>query len=111
MHYTIKVDLKKLEGAFTGAIRGVNCVIIPVEANHIFCTEKGAAYLDLFGLELKEAGKFGGTHLIKRALTKPERDANKEVAILGDMKPLPTTKTATAPAPAVAVDDEEDLPF
>lgn len=117
-HYAIKVDLKKLEGAFTGSIKGVNCVIIPVDANHIFCSDKGSAYLDLVGIELKQEGKFGGTHLVKRSLTKMERDAlngqNDNLAILGDMKPIGGkggSQTA-APAPVdVEVSDGEDLPF
>lgn len=122
-HYAIKVDLKKLEGAFTGSIKGVNCVIIPVDANHIFCSDKGSAYLDMVGIELKQEGKFGGTHLVKRSLTKMERDSlngqNDNLPILGDMKPLGgTAKGSVQNTPAVEVDAtdlgtelEDDMPF
>ena len=93
MNYSLKIDLRKLNGAFLGSVRGENCVIIPVEKNGIFCAQSGAAYLDLAAIELRQQGKFGGTHLVKRSLRKDERDRMTETErnsqpILGDLKPF-----------------------
>lgn len=126
MNYSLKIDLRKLNGAFLGSVKGVNCVIVPVEQNGIFCAESGAAYLDLAAIELKQPGKFGGTHLVKRSLRKDEREKMTEERnsqpILGDLKPFGAASVA-----AVAVDvdapgiqaatagasgaTDEDLPF
>lgn len=127
MNYSLKIDLRKLNGAFLGSVKGVNCVIVPVEQNGIFCAESGAAYLDLAAIELKQPGKFGGTHLVKRSLRKDERDRMTEAErnsqpILGDLKPFgaasvdavavdvdaPGIQAATAGASGVI---DEDLPF
>ena len=104
MNYSLKIDLRKLNGAFLGSVRGENCVIIPVEKNGIFCAQSGAAYLDLAAIELRQPGKFGGTHLVKRSLRKDERDRMTETErnsqpILGDLKPF-----GAASVDAVAVD-------
>lgn len=129
MNYSLKIDLRKLNGAFLGSVKGVNCVIVPVEQNGIFCAESGAAYLDLAAIELKQPGKFGGTHLVKRSLRKDEREKMTEEErnsqpILGDLKPFGGA-SAFVNAPDVQVDAaagtetetetekpvDDDLPF
>lgn len=122
MNYSLKIDLKKLSGALLGKVNGENCVIIPVQKNGIFCSDKGAAYIDLAALELKQEGKFGDTHLVKRSLRKDERDKMTEAErdnqpILGGMKPFGNTG-APVNIPEVAVEgaetapkEDDDLPF
>lgn len=112
MNYSLKIDLRKLNGAFLGSVKGENCIIIPVDKNSIFCAQSGAAYLDLAAIELKQPGKFGGTHLVKRSLRKEERDSMTEEErnnqpILGDLKPF---GAASAVAVAVDVDAPTDVP-
>lgn len=124
MNYSIKIDLKKLSGAMLGRVNGENCVIVPVEKNGIFCSDKGAAYIDLAALELKQEGKFGDTHLVKRSLRKDERERMTDEErdgqpILGGLKPFGNTGVpANVPEVTVeetdaetAVKDDEDLPF
>lgn len=111
MNYSLKIDLRKLNGAFLGSVRGENCVIIPVEKNGIFCAQSGAAYLDLAAIELRQPGKFGGTHLVKRSLRKDERDRMTEEErnsqpILGDLKPF---GAASVDAVAVEVSSPSDV--
>lgn len=111
MNYSLKIDLRKLNGAFLGSVRGENCVIIPVEKNGIFCAQSGAAYLDLAAIELRQPGKFGGTHLVKRSLRKDERDRMTEternsLPILGDLKPF---GAASVDAVAVEVSSPSDV--
>lgn len=111
MNYSLKIDLRKLNGAFLGSVRGENCVIIPVEKNGIFCAQSGAAYLDLAAIELRQPGKFGGTHLVKRSLRKDERDRMTETErnsqpILGDLKPF---GAASVDAVAVEVSSPSDV--
>lgn len=111
MNYSLKIDLRKLNGAFLGSVRGENCVIIPVEKNGIFCAQSGAAYLDLAAIELRQPGKFGGTHLVKRSLRKDDRDRMTEternsLPILGDLKPF---GAASVDAVAVEVSSPSDV--
>ncbi len=123
MNYSLKIDLKKLSGAMLGKVNGENCVIIPVEKNGIFCSDKGAAYIDLAAIELKQEGKFGDTHLVKRTLGRDERERMTEAErnaqpILGGLKPF--GKEVSKPIPEVTVEetdadsaakDDDDLPF
>lgn len=124
MNYSLKIDLKKLSGAMLGKVNGENCVIIPVEKNGIFCSDKGAAYIDLAAIELKQEGKFGDTHLVKRSLGKNERERMTEEErngqpILGGLKPFGNAgMPANVPEVTVeetdaetAAKDDEDLPF
>lgn len=115
MNYSLKIDLRKLNGAFLGSVKGVNCVIVPVVQNGIFCAESGAAYLDLAAIELKQQGKFGGTHLVKRSLRKDERDRMTEEErnsqpILGDLKPFGGAASVEAVAVDVAAPSDVQAP-
>ena len=47
MNYNVKLNLAKLIGAKLAKVSGKPAVIIPVEDNEIFLSEKGGAYLDL----------------------------------------------------------------
>lgn len=67
----IKLNLSNLKGVvrFEAAETGpVECLIIPIEANHLFKGKSGI-YLDLTAFELKEI-KDNQTHLIKQSLPK-----------------------------------------
>ena len=86
-NYNIKLDLSKLCTTTTMDIQGktgkVKCVVIPVEENGIFLSDRtGNIYLDFTAYERKEES-FGQTHFIKqrvggtkwKAMTDEERMA------------------------------------
>ena len=95
-NYNIKLDLSKLCKTTTMDIQGktgkVKCVVIPVEENGIFLSDKtGNIYLDFTAYERKEES-FGRTHFIKqrvggtkwKAMTEDER---KNIPICGSLAP------------------------
>lgn len=95
-NYNIKLDLSKLCKTTTMDIQGktgkVKCVVIPVEENGIFLSDKtGNIYLDFTAYERKEES-FGQTHFIKqrvggakwKAMTDEER---KNIPICGSLAP------------------------
>lgn len=94
-NFGIKIDLAKLNGVGVTELQGQNglvrCVVIPVEANHIFVGQKGV-YLDLCAFEMKTP-QYEATHTIKQSLPKAVRDSmtdeqRKALPIVGDLKPL-----------------------
>ena len=87
----IKLNLQNLHCACRyekGVAGPVECLIIPLEKNHLFKGEKGV-YLDLTAFELKER-KENKTHLIKQTLPKEVFKAmtdeqKRATPILGDV--------------------------
>lgn len=95
MNYSISINLSRLAGAVFTNLKGKTatkrCLVIPIDDAGLYAGEKGI-YLDLVVYEQRDA-KFGNTHLLKRSLSKAEREAMTEeqrraVPILGDMKEL-----------------------
>ena len=103
-NFGIKIDLSKLSGASVVELTGrsgvpTKCVVIPVEANHIFVGQKGV-YLDLCAFEMKNP-QYEATHTIKQSLPKAVRDSmtdeqRKALPIVGDLKPLGNNNGAQA---------------
>ncbi len=93
----IKLNLSNLKGVvrFEAAETGpVECLIIPIEANHLFKGKSGI-YLDLTAFELKEV-KDNQTHLIKQSLPKEiyqkqTDEEKKAMPILGNVSTFEAT--------------------
>ena len=95
----------------------VKCIVIPMEQNHLFYSEKGNVYLDLVCFDLKEP-KEDQTHLVKQSLNKKVRDAMSDeernaVPLMGSLNNREATGNDvpdnTADVEALRADD--DLPF
>lgn len=94
--HNVKINYAKLTDAYAGVVNTPKgnkmCVVIPVEENHIFLSQKGGIYQDFTALKLYEP-KYGQTHQLKakvpadkyRAMTKEERD---RLPIVGGLQPL-----------------------
>ena len=118
MNYNLKLDLSKLNKTGVANITGksgnkVKCVVIPVDENDIFLSEKGGIYMDLSCFALKEE-KYGQSHLVKRSLSKEERERMSEeecnrIPILGSLKPM--ISKAKEVKEEMSADDTDDLPF
>lgn len=57
----------------------IECIVIPIEKNHLFKSDKGNVYLDIVAFEQKvpQTDKDGGitqTHLVKQSLPKEIRE-------------------------------------
>jgi len=65
----------------------IDCIVIPIEANHIYVGEKGF-YLNLIGFELKNKSETQ-THMVKQSFSKEFLESltdeeKKELPILGN---------------------------
>lgn len=91
-NYKLKLDLAKLCGAQVVEVQGRKCIVLPIDDNGIFISQRGAAYLDLNVRESREV-KYGQTHFVKVAVSKKAfaalsneaKDALKNV--VGNMSP------------------------
>ena len=110
MKLNIKLNLSNLISAVrleNGANGPVECLIIPIEANHLFKGKSGV-YLDLTAFELKEI-KDNQTHLIKQSLPKEiykaqTEEQKKAMPILGNVSSFEASTSepvsSTDPLPA-----------
>jgi len=94
----------------------IDCVVIPIEANHLFRGEQGI-YLDLIAFESKTKNeKIKDTHLVKQSLPKEVLEAmtdeeKKTQPILGNLRVWGEYQEP-APVSSLEVTDEiEKLPF
>lgn len=117
MNYNVKIDFAKLNKVGVANIQGktgkVKCVVIPVEENDIFLSEKGGIYKDFTAIEMKEE-RYGQSHLVKTAIPsekwKNMSDEEKNaVPIIGALSPI-KRKGAEVNTES-EVDPEDDLPF
>ena len=123
MNYSISINLSRLAGAVFTNLKGKTatkrCLVIPIDDACLYAGEKGI-YMSLVAYEQREA-KYGNTHLVKRSLSKAEREAMTDeqlraMPILGDMKEMkPAAMQPTMEMQgAQFVNDEgtvDDLPF
>ena len=117
MNYNVKIDFAKLNKVGVANIQGktgkVKCVVIPVEENDIFLSEKGGIYKDFTAIEMKEE-RYGQTHLVKPSIPSERykamtEDEKKAIPIVGALSPI-KSKEAEVKTEAY-VDDDDDLPF
>lgn len=122
----IDINLMKLSRVGVAAIRGVKCVVIPVEENDIFVSQdqqtgktKGA-YLHLTAWANRNgASQYGDTHYIKQSFSKEYRSAHAEISknapILGNGKPVQAQASqvnqVAAPSADNSIAEDDGLPF
>jgi hypothetical protein len=112
----IKLNLQNLVCACRfekGSAGPVECLIIPLEKNHLFKGEKGV-YLDLSAFELKEK-KENKTHLIKQTLPKEifkamTEEQKRATPILGDVSTWEHTE-AEPTSDLTTLEEGSGLPF
>lgn len=118
---SVKINLAALKNAAiitSGKNKDVDCILIPIEQNHLFRSEKGAVYLDVIGFETApEKRKGKDTHMAKQSLDKKILDAMSEeeknaLPILGNFIDWDQSgggeRTEIGAKP---VEDLSDLPF
>lgn len=122
---TGSIDLLKLNRSGIATIKGIKCLVIPIQENDIFVSadenlKPKAAYLGLSVYARREPSQYGKTHYVKQSFSKEYREAYpqqvQEKPYLGDMKTFEfENKNAaeTVSAPQVSVEDDEssNLPF
>lgn len=119
MNFSTKLNLSKLKSAIVklnGKSGPVECIAIPINANHLYKGEKGI-YLDLSHIEIKNpAPDQTDTHLVKQNLPKDvynalSDDEKKNTPILGNTKTWETTYDAPQEDLAPSQELNEELPF
>lgn len=115
-----KLNLAALKNAVIikhGKNKDVDCVLIPIEQNKLFRSEKGAVYLDLIGFDFnntKENSK--DTHLVKQSFSKEyldtlSEDEKKSLPILGNHIVWNGASSGSGEAASPTVLSDDDLPF
>lgn len=123
------IDLLKLHNSGMATIRGVRCLVIPIDGNDLYVTKDDttgrakSCYLGLQIRQRREVSQFGKTHYCKQQLSKEFREgANPEIVelkkktYLGDFKPMifdDSNQAGTVQVAPLADTDvqEDDLPF
>jgi|SRR3990172_466047 len=119
---SIKINLARLK-AVRQKQRGkegvmIDCLILPIAANHLFEGKDGALYLDLTAFELKEKKEgINDTHLVKQQLPTEvfkamSDEQKKSTPILGNATVWAGDRSpggGTTAAPEIV--PEDDLPF
>lgn len=119
-NYNVKIDLAKLNKVGATLIKGrsgnsVKCVVIPVEENDIFISEKGGIYLDITAVAMKEE-RYGQSHLLKRSIPSEKYKAmsdeeKKNQPIIGALSPIKPKQAEVTSTAEVADGYDDDLPF
>jgi hypothetical protein len=97
----------------------IECLVIPIEANHLFKGKDGNVYLDMVAFDLKKVNETtGDTHLVKQSLPKDVRESMTEeqknnTPIIGNLKVGGSAQSETPnnAAPGVTLKEDDDLPF
>lgn len=115
-----KVNLAAFKNASIlklGKNKDVECIIIPIEQNHLFKSEKGAVYADFIGFDItnRQEGK-KDTHIVKQSLPKEihekqTEEEKKAMPIFGNHIVWDGTGTAQSDQAAKTIATEDDLPF
>lgn len=117
-NYNVKLDLSKLTKVAAVNLTGrsgekVKCVVISVEENEIFLSEKGGIYLDLTAIAMKEE-RYGQTHLIKKSIPSDiykvlSDEAKKNQPIIGALSPIKSKQAEVTND--MQAEEKDDLPF
>lgn len=119
---SVKINLAALKNAAiitSGKNKDVDCILIPIEQNHLFRGKENAVYLDVIGFETApEKRKGKDTHMAKQSLDKKVLDAmtedeKKALPILGNFIDWDQSGEGAERVEigAKPVDDISDLPF
>jgi hypothetical protein len=116
---TLKINLRQLDHALMKTPKGVDCIVIPIEPNKLFKSEK-AVYLDVVGFDYddKSDKQYKDTHLLKQSFSKEylaslSEAEKKALPILGNARVAGSTGHAE-PKPKGSSDVAagiDDLPF
>lgn len=114
---SIKLNLQQLQSAvkvMKGQTGDIECLVIPIEKNHLFKGEKGI-YLDLQAFEIKQKREGSkDTHLIKQSLPKEvyekmDDEERKSQPIIGNAAVWAGVQENIINQPVLS--DTDDLPF
>jgi hypothetical protein len=90
----------------------IECLVIPIDKNHLYRGEKGGLYLSLVGFDLKEKTD-KRTHMVKQSfpkeyLEKLTPEEKQAMPIFGNHN---AQHYATEVQLATAINESDDLPF
>ena len=69
---TVSVYLNRLTNATLQDFNGKKCMVIPIEDNNIYISDKGTVMLAMFMEKLNTPNDYGKTHFLRRKVTKAE---------------------------------------
>jgi hypothetical protein len=92
----------------------LNCVVLPIEANHFFKGEKGV-YCDLIAFELKQKKEgIKDTHSIKQSFSKEflealSQDEKNNLPFIGGL--IVWDENSASEKPVIELKEDDGLPF
>ena len=110
------MQLKAVIKTMAGASGPVECIVIPIEANHLFRGDKGI-YLDLIAFEIQnKKNDSKDTHLVKQSVAKEayekmtEEEKNSQ-PILGNLRVWGEWTEPEPQSSMTPTTEIDDLPF
>ena len=90
---TVSVYLNRLTNATLQDFNGKKCMVIPIEDNNIYISDKGTVMLAMFMEKLNTPNDYGKTHFLRRKVTKAELSSmtveqKNKLPILGYFSPF-----------------------
>lgn len=90
---TVSVYLNRLTNATLQDFNGKKCMVIPIEDNNIYISDKGTVMLSMFMEKLNTPNDYGKTHFLRRKVTKAELSSmtveqKNKLPILGYFSPF-----------------------
>ena len=111
-----KINLAKFKHAIKKGKTGQACIVIPIDDNKFFHSEKGNVFLDIVAFELREKEEGGDTHIISQSLPKEVREKMTEEEknaqpIIGNLKVSSFDGEVNATPVSDTLEEDDDLPF
>ena len=117
----MNVNLMKLSRVGVASIKGMKCVVIPIEENDIFISlnndgKAKSAYLNITAwANLNGVNQFGNSHMVKQSFSEDFKKTHAEYCqnanILGNGKPVKSVSRVDDVHAEPVAPEESDLPF
>ena len=105
------IDLTKLKSAKHTTEKGTECLLIPIDQDGLFASDKGAVYLNINIFDADEVDKFGNTANVSINQSKEQRDAKKPKTYLGNLKTVWSGSGGAKSSPKPSPKNEDQAPW
>ena len=90
---TVSVYLNRLTNATLQDFNGKKCMVIPIEDNNIYISDKGTVMLAMFMEKMNTPSDYGKTHFLRRKVSKAELNSmtveqKNKLPVLGYFAPF-----------------------
>jgi hypothetical protein len=108
---TGSIDLTKLKSAKHTTEKGTECLLIPIEQDGLFASDKGSVYLNLNIFDADEEDKYGNTANVSINQSKEQRESKEPKTYLGNLKTVWSGSGGAKSSPKASPKEDGDTPF